>query len=145
MITGAGVLLISDDKVILGLDRNNKLTEFGGRIDSIGSRTEHPYEAASRELFEESRGKFYVSPQKLKTCQSIKADHVSGRVYQCYICHQKVDIKTFKLPMRGHIDPCFREMVGVIAMSKPGLLEILRKNPNKIHPRLRAIIKKLIK
>jgi ADP-ribose pyrophosphatase YjhB (NUDIX family) len=80
--TGAGVLLINQKskKMILGLDYKNELTDFGGKID----KGEKIYQAAQRELFEETCNVVNKDLNIISNSNNIDIDRVNHR-YKCYL------------------------------------------------------------
>jgi len=80
--TGAGVLLVNQKsgKMILGLDYKNEFTDFGGRID----KNEKIYQAAQRELFEETCSVINKDLNTIINSDSIDIDRVNHK-YKCYL------------------------------------------------------------
>jgi len=90
MLTGAGALIICQNKIVLGLDWTATFADFGGKCDKNDSLLK----TASKELFEETSMLFSITPEKLSEKTFIDLDR-----YRCYLiktnCNAENIIKEF--------------------------------------------------
>lgn len=91
MLTGAGVLLICNNKLVLGLDWTDSFADFGGAREAGMTLLE----TASKELFEETAMLFSITPRALLGKKYLDLDK-----YRCYL-----------IRFNGNADSILREFI----------------------------------